>query len=205
MLGLAVQQCDDWMDQLPKEIQVLYISILKCCHHGHVQGFSFVFQINKWQISLKKLKQNLINMIIYSLLLSVSPELLQSGQRQQWWWRRRRRWRLWDSSHHTTEPRRPISAAPHGARVWLPLPFPASQWPAQRLLLPWAAHTHDVQHAGSGLPPPLRAYALSEYTFFLSASILLQPLNSNRSQMLWWVISLQVREHFLLLPSCFIL
>lgn len=107
-----------------------------------------------------------VKVAVIDSLVSAFPELLQSGQRQQWRRRRSRGWRLRDPPHHTSQPRRPFSAAPHGARVRLPLPLPASQRPAQHLLLPRAARPHDVQHAGSGHPPPLGAYALSEYTFF---------------------------------------
>lgn len=95
-------------------------------------------------------------------------ELLQSGQRRQWWWRRRRGRgrRLRDPPHHTSKPRRPFSAPSHRSWVRLPLPLPASQWFAQLLLLPRAASSHDVQHAGSGRSPPLWAYALCKYSFF---------------------------------------
>lgn len=119
--------------------------------------------------SPKKKRYSFLIHTFLSVLFSAFPELLQSGQRQQRWrWRRRSRgWRLWDPPHHTPQPCRPLSAAPHGARVRVPLPLPASQRPAQHLLLPWAACPHDVQHAGSGHPPPLGAYALSEYSTFL--------------------------------------
>lgn len=93
-------------------------------------------------------------------------ELLQSGQRQQWrWWWRGRGRRLRDPPHHTSKPRRPLSAPSHRAWVRLPLPLPASQRFAQLLLLPRAARPHDVQYAGSGGSPPLWAYALCKYSF----------------------------------------
>lgn len=103
--------------------------------------------------------------------LPPTPELHRPDRRQRGRGQRHGRWEraqgrgLRDPPHHPTQPPRAPSASPDGARLHeLPLPLAATQRAHQPVLVPGAAHAHDVQHAGTGEPPRLQPDALGEWT-----------------------------------------